>query len=396
MTLSLEVVLIALGLLIGVIPLLSQTFHGLLGIWVVFIIYFLIYGGLRKRFKIINIIKADFIWLLIFVLIVFLNFSLRDSNEKSYSYFLNFFTYIILYLVDKTSISNKKLITAFYIVLLGLGIQALISIPYLLNEGSFVIRNLSKGALSQEKIEELRRNGVGTNALYTSLSAYIVFGILILKKLTNKFHKTILIISLAAMGITILMSTFLASILMLVFGLTAIALFKMRHIFSLRNIFIFILSSFGILIFVNEIVSETRYLEPVIRKIIEFNQKKSEVTGRGALAQNSWESFLSDPFIGVGIPPMNSFDVIGEHMPWVDYLAHFGIFGYLPFLFFLFFRIHSRFKRGKIFQGDNLYFLVIIMICLLANFISPMFTSAVFLVGFILMFTSENIKVRSQ
>lgn len=388
---SFDVLLISIGLLIGVIEYFFQIFHGLLGVWIFLFIYFIIYGGFLKKFKIGSINKPGFIWLFIFVLIVFFNYTLRDTNPKSYKYFLNFFTFIILYLVDKTPIQYEKRITIFYIVLLGLGIQAMISIPYLLNEGGgFLIRKLSRGDLPPEKINELRRNGVGSNALYTSLSAYIIFGFFLVKRIKNKIPKIMLGAALCAMIITVLMSTFLASILMLVLGLMMIAVFRFKELFNFKNAIIILLLIGGTIYFIEEYLMKTRFLEPIVYKINAYSEgASSDVTGRNALAEVSWETFANNPLTGVGIPPMRSYSIIGEHMPWVDYLAHFGIIGYLPFLLFLFYRIKDRFRNQNIFEESNLYCLISIIICILSNFISPLFTTSIFSIGFIYLFTSN-------
>src|SRR5690554_7499053 len=87
---SIEVFLISFALIIPMIGYLNSLLRGFVTSWSL-IILCIIYLGLFKRRLLVQKkgkFKKDFLFLLIFVLVVFINFLLVDLNSKSQQYFL--------------------------------------------------------------------------------------------------------------------------------------------------------------------------------------------------------------------------------------------------------------------------------------------------------------------
>jgi O-antigen ligase len=154
-----------------------------------------------------------------------------------------------------------------------------------------------------------------------------------------------------------------------------------------------------LLVFVyNQLITDSYIFRFQVSKI-ERSLKGQEIedpTGRSSLNNVSYETFKQNPFWGIGIPPWQSYDKIGEHNTWVDYLANFGIFGVLPLYLFLSIRIAKRFfvhNDYLVEPGSIIYLKISITLFLIANFISPLITVPHSYQFFLFLYSSTQTKV---
>src|SRR5690606_2190470 len=86
---SIEVFLISFALIIPMIGYLNSLFRGFVTSWGLIILYIVYLGAFRKKFLVQKgSFRKDFVFLIIFVIVVFINFLLVDLNSKSQQYFL--------------------------------------------------------------------------------------------------------------------------------------------------------------------------------------------------------------------------------------------------------------------------------------------------------------------
>ena len=391
---SIDVFLTAFAFIIPMIGYLNILFKGFLTSWSLILVYFVY---LLVKYKKIPLrkgsIKIDFLFLIGFILVVFLNFVLVDFNSKSKQYFLIFFFFAILYVIDAIyEYDIRKRITIIFLIFIALGVQASISIPYILDSNLLSSRLMSSGQLSDELVKEAVKNGVGTNALYTSLGGLCLFGLVIQSYLQSSFARIIMFIAIFSMIFSIFISTYFASIFMFVLGVLLLLFFRFKKLFSFKAIVVgIVLFSMSIYIF-NQYLSDTRLLDPILKKIEGFSKQGGDVTGRDKLANVSLETFYDNPFFGIGVPPWRSYDKIGEHMPWVDFLANFGLFGFLPLLIFLFIRIKNRFSHFRFKNSIDIACFIGVFLFIASNFISPMITTPITYISLIFIYTSNSFK----
>lgn len=390
---SLDVVVISLALIIPMVGYFNYLFNGLISSVILIVLYIIYLSITNKLILYKRDFKYDFKFLVVFSIVVFLNYLFVDLNPKSKEYTIVFFYFIILYIIDL--ILNKdfqKKVTVIFILLLVLGVQALISIPYIITSDFLLIRSFSQGILSKDEALEAMKNGIGTNALYTSLSSISIFSFALQSIIRSKLAKIILLISSLSMIISIFISTFFASILLFLIALGTYILLQFRSIISLKKIIFGVLIFLGILFFYNNYLSSTRLLDPVEKKLEKFQSGQEDATGREALAKVSLNTFYDNPFLGIGVPDWRSYDKIGEHMTWVDYLANFGVIGFSPLLLFLSFTIYYRLRKSVINNRFNIICTIGILIFILSNFISPMLTTPITYISFLLIYRSISFK----
>lgn len=186
--------------------------------------------------------------------------------------------------------------------------------------------------------------GVGEYRLYTALAvlAPILLGVVIARftKLT-----TVAFIGLIGILASIALSTFTGSVSVATIGIiTSLGLYNFRH----RGNWIFVsVTSIGVLVCAISLVAlkDLRQIDMVASKIQALfsgvtaaGVVQGDMTSRGYLATLSLNSFLENPFFGVGIATMTEnnelYRLVGGHSSWLDQLAEFGLVGFSPFLAF--------------------------------------------------------------
>lgn len=390
---------VLLAFLFITIPMLSYAnylLHGVKTTWLVFILWIVVVrifnrGTVPAWLSFMGTRKAEFFSLGVFVFLMLVYYVFVRENGKSLNYVTSFSTMFMVLVMDSyyAVIHPKHRQSVLFLCVLCLGIQAAISIPYLLSADSFVTRLYASGALSEAESLDAIKHGVGDNGLYSSVAAVVFAAYASGLKMAPKF-KYLIYGAIVPIVISILASSFLACILLLSIGLLLLMFVFRRKLLTSRALFALVACFIGVSFFYTYYLSETDLLLPVVDKaeglIKNFGRSgfsaDTDVTGRAKLANVSINTFMDNPLFGIGIPPNRSFNLIGEHMPWVDYLANFGLLGCIPFFSFLlllFKKNKKRYfsKRAYSFGNTKLYnkaMLVGFIIFILSNFISPMVT----------------------
>ncbi len=359
---------------------LNTIFQGVRTTWPIFALWLLFVlldkkhlNGFLKELKHRRLL---FFLLFLFIGTVGFNYYFIRNTVKGFSYFVHFINYGLILVVHCYYMARKDYshFIIFFFVLIGLGIQALISIPYLLASETFVVRLFSSGQLSPAEEWEAIRNGIGNNGLYSSLGAVALYGTGLIRKF-QLVYMIPLVIAIMAVVLTIFISTFFASILLLAIGILII-LFRYRSKLLGFGTLLFIgVFTLGLYLFYDKYVKDTRLMDPILKKYEGFTEEGRDVTGRTDLSEVSWNTFLDNPFFGIGVPENRSYHLIGEHMPWIDSFAFFGFFGFLPLLLFFFLLIKGNWLFYMKNDGEKLYrsaCLAGAVIFILSNFISPM------------------------
>lgn len=380
--LSIDVIFVLLFLLQPMLPYFRFKLRGFIFAWSIFLIWFLLIALKRNLFK--NFLvelksrKKYFFWIILFVLVSLVNYLFVNTTNKGFNYTVNFINVVLLLIIDayySLKPIKYRFSILFYIVVI-LGLQAVISIPYIISNGAFISRLLASGQLDAQASVEAMKNGVGNNGLYTTVGAIAILGFAI-STYFKKVFKIIIIISSISLLLSVFISTYMASILMIVVGGLILISRYNKRIFKFKIIIPVISLVIGFVYFYNNYVKETSLLKPIIQKITKYQNQGGDITGRGALADASLDTFINNPFFGIGVPPMHSYDIVGEHMPWIDFFANFGFFGFLPFLIFIFLLIKNSYSfyfindQHKFYRTACLAGFIIFMI---SNSISPMMT----------------------
>jgi len=390
--LKLDIVLIIIFLAIPMVNYLNYILRGANTTFLVFLLWLILVllkkkslgifmNGLKRR-------KVALFSIILFILISFFNYIFVKTTSKALNYSIHSIYFILILVIDTYYTYRNKNLKFIILagVILALGVQAIISIPYILSNNFLLIRELSSGQLSQSQEIEAFRNGLGNNGLYSSLGAVSLLGLSSLNRF-SVLLKTLLIICILSLIATIFLSTFFASIMLFLFGCI---IFMFRH-FKLKLKFkpILLISFLSIAIFYtyDNFISDTRLLDPIYKKIELFSE--GGTTSRDRLAMVSWNTFSQNPFFGVGVPENGSYDIVGEHAPWIDFFAYFGFLGFLPLLLFYYNLISKNFK--SLFRNISLIStarLSGIVIFVISNFISPMFVVFTMYSFFILFYTA--------
>ena len=396
-------ILLVLGFLVPTMILyLNYSLRGFMFTWPIFICWFMFVFIKNKNLKAFGIVlkkrKLDFFFMFSFILVVAINYFFVDKNAKSHTYLFTFINFFLILIVD-SYYATKPLVykysILFYIVI-ALGIQALISIPYMLSAKILITRMLSSGRLSGAELVEAMKNGLGNNGLYSSIGATALIGIAIIKEFKT-VYKLALILSVSFIIISIIISTFFASILLLVIGVIIVSFRYHKKIINVKSLVVLLIIVAGVFYFNNVFLSESKVdlIRPIENKLERFMSDEDDTTGRGKLANTSINTFIKNPFFGIGVPKWQSYHLVGEHMPWIDFLANFGFLGMLPFLIFLTILI----RRNLFFYIKKDSFTLYRMSCLagvcifiLANFISPIITTPNMYMIFLLYYTSYSNK----
>lgn len=392
-------VLIAVAFIVPQMVLyLNSLLRGVFFTWPVFVSWLLVIlvkkESLLPFYFLLRIRIKEFVFILIFIMVVACNYIFVDGSPKALQYlvtFINFFLILILDTYYSVRPERYKLSLLLYIILI-IGIQAIVSIPYLLSAEYFVTRMYASGQLDEATTLEAIRHGVGNNGLYTSCAAIFFIGLAILQRFPF-FFKLLICTSVTGILFSILVSTFFASILMVVFGLVIIIVFYNKRIFKPKITFLIMLLVLLTLGFYNQFLSETNLVIPITKKVEKFLFQENGFSARTKLAEVSFNTFSDSPLFGVGIPDWGSYNIIGEHTPWIDYFAHFGFFGFLPFLIFLFLIISKRVKLNLINPEQGFYNLACyigLTIFILSNFISPMITVPSMYIMVVLFYASRD------
>jgi hypothetical protein len=198
--------------------------------------------------------------------------------------------------------------------------------------------------------------------------------------------KPFLSICCLSIGIMIILSTFAASIILMLMGLMGLLLFSVKNKAKLVAIIGFI---FLILILVVNFVDFSDDL-PQVAKMVEKIQTiftyKADLAGddndpriRASFVQVSVNTFLKNPFFGAGLYGTTEGNIIGAHSGIIDGLAQYGVFGIMWYFGFIIlgFRRLIIYLRAKA-DSLNRARLVTILLFLIGALGNPVLTETSF------------------
>ena len=215
---SFDVILVTLIVTIPMIMYLNYLLRGAVLSVVLYLIW-LFYVLNKRDYKDIffnGIAKNTSLFFLLtsFLFINFFHYFFSFTTSKAQNFITVFILYLILTSLGIFYQESNKLRSIFFFLTIALGIQAAISIPYLLSTDILVSRMLASGQLEDTENIEAIKNGVGTNGLYISNVFIVALG-LYYQRFYTKTLRIIFLSALVFIILSILMSTFFTPILLL-------------------------------------------------------------------------------------------------------------------------------------------------------------------------------------
>jgi len=417
--LKLDVIIAFLIFAIPIIPAVGLRFP-LIWRFILFVIWFFVIRLSSDKKTLIlwrkNILgrKREFLWLIFFLFVMYLYYVLVRTSSQGFLMIAHFLIMVFVLLMDSyySVIDRRYRYAIVFLCVLSLGIQATISIPYFL--GGFTLREylgVNREGLSDQEMLSMADKGISGQYHYASLSM-IVFASFALIQKARGILKILIYFSAVTMAFSMGVSSFLAPIALLGIGGVLLIFLLRGRVLKPKVIIPILLFSIVLYFFYSNYLADTPMMGPVTKKIegfLEaFNSKgissETDVTGRTRLAMVSIDTFLDNVLFGIGVPPLHSYHLIGEHMPWVDFFAYFGLIGTIPFFVFLTAVLKkNKFKyfAGKsFFDKKEIVYNKIMLTCsvlfLLSNFISPMLTVPTSYIFFLFMYTSVETQQTRQ
>lgn len=402
---KIDILLVFLFLLIPMIEYFNYLFRGINTTWILFGLWvgnvFLTSKNLKGFFQILYERKISLALLLIFIWVVAFNYFFVDTNNKSFQYLVTFINFLFIFIIDAyyTLKPAARRYAILYLCLIALGIQAAVSIPYIISSGGIVTRAYSAGLLSAPDQIEAIKNGVGTNGLYSSSIIFLFSYVAMFKNTSYGIFRKILILSAIAILLSCLISSFFLPFLLLITGVFILFLSRFKPNLSrlVKMTLISILFLVALAFAFKHLMVNSHLFRYQMSKIERTFQgdKIEDPTGRTALNRVSMQTFKENPLLGIGVPKWQSYDKIGEHNTWLDYLANFGILGVLPLFFFLIIKFTDRFAVKNDFLAkpiDVIYFRISILLFIVANLVSPLITTPHSYQYLLFLYTSVQLK----
>ena len=395
---KLDVFLAAIFLIIPMIPYLNHMFRGLVFTWSLFPIWIIVALHNKKDFfeftKSLNKRRSALFSLLLFIFFVAFNYFFIRSTAQGFQYLVIFVNILFIFILDTFySIKNEReRFSILFFIIVSLGIQAFISIPHLLSAPGYIARQLTSGQLEGAAAVEAMKKGIAGSSFYLSLIPVFFLALGSLKYYKNFIKITLLT---AAIGLicTVFISSFFTPIAMFIIALLILVLRYNRHIFNFKTIIYLFLCFIIGSSFYSNFISSTDVLAPIIERVEDlFSGDSRRIEARASHTEASFETFASNPFIGIGVPREHSYQLIGGHNFWVDSLAYFGFFGFLPFLIFLFVLMKNQIKHYYFRSDENIFFrtacFIGLVVFLTSNFVVPSITSQTMIVFVFFYFAS--------
>lgn len=379
------------------IPYVSYKGRGYVLPFIIFFIW-LISVALKNNYfyKILHTLafrKFELCYLFVFLLITLFTYFFITPTVKAFQYTLMPVTYFFIIIMDAYYFrrNTQYKLSIFFVITTILGIQAAISIPYIFSSENMVSRMYSSGKLEGAPLDEALKNGVGSTNLYTSLCGIFFLGLGMLSKFNNKKLKVITVISLILILFSIVSSSYSLPLLMLLTGGVVFLLRLNWKKIKLTHIFVIFLFFTGLSIFYNSFLADSEIIKPIEGKIQLIKHGNLREDGRMDLAAISMNTFLNNPFFGAGVPEWGSYKQIGEHMPWIDFFAHYGFLGFLPFVIFLIILFKRNYKFYFRTSKNDVYAtscLIGFLIFIISNFIDPLIFDAPMIIMLLFFYSS--------
>jgi len=352
----------------------------------------------NQAFRILNTLKlrrTELLPLFAFFLVALFYYFFVTTTKKAFQFAVMPVTYFFMIVMDAYYFRRdpRYKLSIFFVIVIVLAIQAMVAIPYTYNSEELVSRMFTSGELEGKQLEEAMKHGVGSTNMYSNLCGIFFLGIGMLKRIEMKGLRTFM-----GFCLTLILASIVSSSFNVVLGMLAIGalIFVFRSRLSAIK-FKYVLAVTGVLVclllFYNSFLAKSQLIEPIERKIQLIKTGNLREDGRMDLAANSMNTFLNNPFFGVGVPEWGDEKTIGSHLPWIDFPAQYGFLGFLPFLLFLF----TLFKKNYTFYlrspKKNIYATTCLIgtsIFILTNFVDPVIFETATIIMLIFFYTSMD------
>ena len=351
----------------------------LLAVW---FISLLLINRKHLKFALENIAchSVEIIFLSTFA-IINLIYLLISYGDFAYEYFVRVLLLLVLHLTIiihlKRNILLFNQLVSFIIVLFG-SISFYV-IPILFNN-PFIARfnEFSDGELPW----------FGSWSFFMPLAISMPCFVTVANNQKNKIFRRLLYILCLLICIMIIFSTFAASIILLLLGIFIMFLLNLKNKRKFVIISMSILTVFILLLNVNDF-DELPQIGKMVEKIGTIFNFSKDLGGddndpriRASLVQTSINSFIHNPFFGVGLygPSDKGYTLIGMHSGFLDSLAQYGLFGIIWFFCFLFIgfrRLLLIMSRRKYDHLNNARFVTFILY-IIGSLANPVLTETTF------------------
>jgi len=342
----------------------------ILGIWVITLIFFG-RNALEVAYKKIITHSLELFLLFVFVIVNVIHL-LLGNGDMAYINFVESLILLCLYLTVlvhlKNSIKTYNRTVIFIMIIFGL--NSIYVIPIL---------------FSNPFIAKLYDFGNGEITWFGSWSFFMPLAIsmpcfIAIASRQNWVFRIFLYVVCISISLMIIISTFAASIILLLAGFVGLLLFsikrKVKFILICSFIFLFITLCIKFYDF-----SEVPQIEAMVDKIGTIFTYKADLGNddndpriRASLMQVSVNTFLQNPFFGAGLygAREDGSDIIELHSGIIDSLAQYGLFGmmwYFGFIFIGFRRliIYLRSNPSSLIDQARLITLFLFLIGAMAN-----------------------------
>jgi O-antigen ligase len=351
-------------------PLVGYVGRGLVTAWIAFPIWLLISIFERAHFwrdihHEVLTRKFELAMIIAWALVVYLN-AIWNRGYTGDIHSMNVTTLsMIVFLEIAVTVrrdGSREAIMLLFVILLG--IEVIRSLPTLLSTELIVRKSMYQGA-SSLTYRQASLDGVGEFGFYTGVA--IAFPAII----SFSFHqrgwlKGILLVLCFFIAVDVLLSTLMGAVLLMVLGFLLLGMITIWSWKSKSHYVIpmAIATTFGVLAW-SSFFAESQQGEFFVDKlsrqstsVTNYGILGGDLTKRTALWQQSYETFIENPLVGIGAttgrdnPSLPQ--LVGGHSAWLDMLAEYGIIGFGTYLCFVL-AATRRAIRSIAFEHRNLF-----------------------------------------
>jgi O-antigen ligase len=376
---NLDTIIATLFILSSLSPYIHYVGRGDVLAYIIFSVWLLVvtFNG-NNIFRILKVLatrQVEIVLLFVFMLFALFACLFITPTAKAFQFAMMPVSYFMIIVMDAYYFlkDHRYKLTILFISCLFLGIQGAVSIPYVINASDTVSRMYTSGELEGSELVDAMKHGVGSANFYASIVGIFFIGMGSVGKLSNWWLRTILKGSLAAILLSLLSASYSLVFWMLGIGSLILLIRSGWKKIRFSHMIFFVALVAGVVIFYNTFLANSQVIEPIQRKINMIKEGNVREDGRIDLATQSLNTFMEHPLFGIGVPEWGREKEIGEHLPWIDFAAHYGIIGFFPLLLF----VVMLLKRNYNFyfkSRNNTYASVCLVgfaVYIISNFVDP-------------------------
>lgn len=279
-------------------------------------------------------VETDSVLLVGWTLVVFVTALLGRGKSSDMHLLFEIIALVMFWLSKSTTVMGRGHSTVVYAATVALGAINLVAIPSLLRDAS-LSRDYMDGRIARDSAEAF---GVGDVYIYNGYA--IVLPVMLAISLGLRGWKRA--VGVAACGcilVATVVATYAASFAIAIVGMSLLAVWPLlRSSYSFVGKVMWMACLVGFVaaaVVIAKDLTQIGFASSKLARIVQGVSSEGVVagdeTGRGGLVSMSFDTFLSNPFLGIG-PYSGSALVneggIGGHCSWVDQLAEYGVLGF--------------------------------------------------------------------